>query len=141
MGVIEQSLIAFILSIDSFFVMAYVALSNSNLKIEKPILIFSIITLAVIQTLLAFLGITIGARIITWVQDWDHWVVFLFFSYLAWKQWSFDPKLITHTKKINHLSIILLALAWSVDAFVVSLQIQGTIHPKAEYQLYLGTIL
>jgi putative Mn2+ efflux pump MntP len=133
MGLIEQTVIAFILSIDSFFVMAYVALSNHNLKIEKNFLLFSIILIAAVQTLFAFIGIAIGNKIIHMIESWDHWVVFAFFTYLAWKQWHFDPKLESPVKKIKYSNILLLAIMCSIDAFVVSLPLVDLLYGQGSY--------
>lgn len=133
MELLQQTLIAFALTLDSFFVMAYIAMAYSDLKVKSKFFVITIFTLAIVQTLFAYLGITIGHKISGWIQFWDHWVIFLFFSYLAWKQWNFDTDVIKSSKKIKYSKILILAMMCSLDAFVMSMPIVDLLYGQRSY--------
>ena len=121
MGLGEQSFVTFALAIDSFFMMAYISLSHRRFVVGKSFYVYTVLAASFIQTLLAFLGYVLGHQLLYWIQNWDHWVVFLFFSYLAWKQWDFKPDEEYSFKKLSYWNMLLLAVMCSVDAFIVTI--------------------
>lgn len=101
--------------------MAYIALIHRGFNIKSSFFIYTVLTLGIIQAGLAGIGYILGQEILVWIQHWDHWVVFLFFSYLAWKQWTFDPKSEMSFKKLSYGNIVLLGVMCSVDALIVTI--------------------
>jgi putative Mn2+ efflux pump MntP len=143
MGLGEQTFITFALSIDSFFMMAFIALAHRNFKLKSFFYLNTIFLVACIQTLFAFIGHQLGHELLQWIQYWDHWVVFIFFSYLAWKQWSFDPAAEYSLKKLTYLNIVLLSVMCSIDALIVTIPLVDLFWSFNSYflSIFLFTLL
>ena len=138
MGIVEQTILAFTLCLDSVVIMASIAMSHGEMKWFSRHLAFSVLSLSIIQTLLAYLGIIIGEKILPLIQNWDHWIIFILFTYFAWKQWTWKPENNQKKKGIGYIAIIILGFLSGIDAFIASLSLGHHLYSEI---LYLVSVL
>lgn len=124
MPFIEIVLIAFALSMDSLVVS--IAAGASSLKADNPKRLFLKLALfmAFFQGFMPFAGWWIGTAFYTQIAFIDHWIAFFLLLLIGGKM-IFDGFKSEHEgKKINfssHRTLILLALATSIDALAVGI--------------------
>ena len=111
-------LIALALSLDSFAVSTSVSLKHGKHKIEKYLLLALVFGL--FQGFMPLLGYFLGFGLKTFISNIDHWIAFGLLAGVGVEfiinSFSGEAK---EVKKINLRTIVILALATSVDALVV----------------------
>lgn len=118
----EQILLALALCIDSLVVSTAAAL-RSRLKLTRGLLLA--FTFAVFQGLFPLLGALIGEAFKSFAESVDHWIAFALLSALGVKMIIDAVKSGDENHKnldVSHFGVIcLLAIATSIDAFVVGI--------------------
>ncbi len=143
MSFFEQTFMSFALSIDSFFVMAYISLTQKEFQLKSSFFVYSVIIMAIIQTLFAGMGYSLGYELLRLIQDWDHWVIFIFFSYLAWKQWNFRPESEYALKNITYLNVFDMAMMCSIDALIMTIPLVDMFWDVKSYfaAIFISTLI
>lgn len=143
MTVIEQFTLVILLTLDCAFVAAFLDISSSGYKKSKFFIILVALYFSVLNLIISMLGYYLGERILPWIMNWDHWVVFIVFSYLAWKQWKWNPNENSQHLKVNKKTILILGALSTIDVFTVSLAMSDYLFSKSLYffSIFLVTLL
>jgi len=119
MGLLEIILIAVGLSLDAFAVSITLGLSVKNLRI-KEVLIPGIY-FGFFQAIMPFIGYLAGTYFAHKIQNLDHWIAFVLLGFIGGKMikdsFSKDEKV--NEKPFQFVTILLLAIATSIDALAV----------------------
>jgi len=120
---ITTILIAISLSFDSFATAASLAIKNKKNSLAVALVVS--LVFGIFQSIMPFVGYTIGISLKSVISHIDHWVAFIFLSGVGIKfiveslqKNNCDNKKIT---EINWKIILLLGLATSIDALVVGI--------------------
>jgi len=113
-------LVAIGLSFDSFAVSVSSGLIIKKIDILNAIKIA--LSLSLFQALLPVIGWYIGAEVVEYIKDYDHWIAFLLLLFIGGKMIYDSLKPGDEEKKFNplhFLTLITLSVATSIDALAV----------------------
>lgn len=133
MSIFEQVTLVILLTIDCAFVSAFLNVSKSPYKREKTVRFLVELYFSLINFFVSILGFYLGKKILPWIMDWDHWVVFIVFSYLSWKQWKWHPTDSPNHINVNKKTILILGVLSTIDVFTVSLTLTDFLYSPSIY--------
>lgn len=127
MSFITVLVIAFALSLDAFATSISCGIKLRRIQISRFIKIAA--AFGLFQAFMPLLGWTLGRFIKDYIQTFDHWIAFAVFFALAAKTlydafWGQDDEQDGKCKECacdNHSCLLFLAVATSIDAFVIGL--------------------
>lgn len=131
--ILQLVLLGVSLSFDTFAVSVSTGLRDSKIKFENAIQIAFV--LAFFQSLMPFMGWLIGSQIEKYIENADHWIAFGLLFILGIKMITDSYRGENGKESVNPMlfsTLILMALATSIDALIVGLSLAFT-----DYNIYL----
>lgn len=121
MGIIEIFLIGIGLAMDAFAVSICKGLSMQKLDWKKAIIIA--LYFGIFQALMPVLGFFLGSTFEDFVIQVDHWIAFLLLGFIGGNmiKEAFDDELDKCNDNVDFKTMILLAIATSIDALAVGI--------------------
>ena len=119
MGIFEISLIGLSLAMDAFAVSICKGLSMKKIDFKKAIIIA--LYFGIFQALMPVLGYFLGSTLSSFVKSVDHWVAFILLAIIGGNMIkdSTDDEIEKRNDNIDVKTMLLLAIATSIDAFAV----------------------
>ena len=121
MGVMEIVLIGIGLAMDAFAVSVCKGLSIKQIK-NKQILKISLY-FSIFQAIMPIIGFHLGTTFSMLIQNFNNWLAFILLSFIGINMIkdSFDEDIEKKNEKIDFKTMIILALATSIDALTVGI--------------------
>lgn len=121
MGILEVILIGIGLAMDAFAVSICKGLSMNKLDWKKAIIIA--LYFGIFQALMPIIGYLLGATFQDLVTSIDHWIVFVLLSIIGGNmiKESFDDEVEKRNDSVDFKTMIVLAIATSIDALAVGI--------------------
>lgn len=119
MGVFEIGLIGLGLAMDAFAVSICKGLSMKKMNWKNAIIIS--LYFGIFQALMPIIGYFIGTTFSNLVENIDHWIAFILLAIIGGNMIkdSFDDECEKRNEKVDFKTMIILAIATSIDAFAV----------------------
>ena len=136
MDIIELVVIAIGLAMDAFAVSVCKGLSMKKIDIKKMIIIA--LYFGLFQGLMPVLGYFLGSAFSVFVEKVDHWIAFILLAIIGINmiRESFDDEVDKRNDKVDLKTMIVLAIATSIDALTV-----GVTFAFFEVDLLLATLM
>lgn len=121
MGILEISLLGIGLAMDAFAVSICKGLSMKKMNWKNAIIIA--LNFGIFQALMPMIGYFLGTTFESFVTTFDHWIAFILLALIGGNmiKESFDNEEEKKNDKVDFKTMIVLALATSIDALAVGI--------------------
>ncbi len=121
MRVLEIVFIGIGLAMDAFAVSICKGLSMKKLDLKKAIIIA--LYFGIFQAIMPLIGYFLGINLQSFVTSIDHWIAFILLSFIGGNmiKESFDDEIEKRNDKVDFKTMIILAIATSIDALAVGI--------------------
>ena len=121
MGILEIILISFSLAMDAFAVSICKGLSMDKFNLKKAIIIG--LYFGIFQAIMPIFGYLLGTSFSNLVENIDHWIAFILLAIIGGNmiKESFDDEVEKRNDNIDFKTMIILAIATSIDALAVGI--------------------
>jgi putative Mn2+ efflux pump MntP len=119
MGIVSLVFLAIALSMDSFATSIVLGLNCCNIKAKQTLRVS--LFLSVTQALFPLLGWLVGDTFSAHISNYDHWIAFILLAIIGGQMVfeGFQHKQEEEAKCLSTRNLLLLAIATSIDAFIV----------------------